>query len=156
MNAITLLFTAGILLLAFEVFVPGAILGIPRGQVALFVGVAIAFVAYGVGGGFAAAAIAVALIGLMLFIEFVVLPRTKSARRMFLETAIHREQPVGSERGGSRWPCRSGRSRRSCPPASSRWTAAATTPSAVPGPWPRGDSLRVVAVESFRIIVTKT
>lgn len=154
MNAITLLFTAGILLLAFEVFVPGAILGI-LGAIALFAGVVIAFVTYGVSGGLAAAAIAVALIGLMLFIEFVVLPRTKWGRRMFLETAITaNSQTAPSETDLV------GRAAKALTPLvpsgfvevdARRYDAFCRS-----GPVAKGDPLRVVAVESFRIIVTKT
>ena len=154
MNAITLLFTAGIILLAFEVFVPGAILGI-IGAVALFAGVVIAFVTYGVGGGLAAAAIAVALIGLMLFIEFVVLPRTALGRRMFLEAAItanSQEAPNESELVG-----RAGRALTPLVPSGfveadgRRYDAFSRS-----GPLAKGDALRVVAVESFRVIVTKS
>ena len=154
MNAITLLFTAGIILLAFEVLVPGAILGI-IGAVALFAGVVIAFVTYGVGGGLAAAAIAVALIGLMLFIEFVVLPRTALGRRMFLEAAItanSQEAPNESELVG-----RAGRALTPLVPSGfvevdgRRYDAFSRS-----GPLAKGDALRVVAVESFRVIVTKS
>jgi membrane-bound ClpP family serine protease len=154
MNAITLLFTAGIILLAFEVFVPGAILGI-IGAIALFAGVVVAFVTYGVGGGLAAAAIAVALIGLMLFIEFVVLPRTAFGRRMFLEAAITAHSQEAPEEAGLLG--RAGRALTPLVPSGfvevdgRRYDAFSRS-----GPLAAGDPLRVVAVESFRVIVTKS
>jgi membrane-bound ClpP family serine protease len=108
-----------------------------------------------VGGGLAAAAIAVALIGLMLFIEFAVLPRTAFGRRMFLETAItahSQEAPEEASLVG-----RAGRALTPLVPSGfvevdgRRYDAFSRS-----GPLAAGDPLRVVAVESFRVIVTKS
>jgi len=85
-EVITLL-TAGLVLLAFELIVPGAILGLAGGLL-LLAGVGLAFFQDGFGGGVTALAIALTGIGLMLWLELRVLPRTRFGRRMFLSKAI--------------------------------------------------------------------
>lgn len=85
-TVITLL-VVGLLLLGFEVIVPGAVLGIAA-IIALLSGVVVAWMEHGSAGGLFA--LAVALFGgfALLYIEFRVLPRTRIGRRMFLEKAI--------------------------------------------------------------------
>jgi len=87
MTAIIILFLAGILLLALEVFVPGAVLGI-LGALAIFAGVAVAFVIHGVNGGFLALGAGVILLGLALYIEFAVLPKTRLAKTFSMTTTV--------------------------------------------------------------------
>ncbi|HRP05013.1 MAG TPA: serine protease, partial [Opitutaceae bacterium] len=87
MNAIGLLFLSGITLLAFEVIVPGAILGI-IGCLALLAGVILSFTTFGTAGGLAALGIALLLVAIMLVVEFQILPKTRIGRRMFLRTSI--------------------------------------------------------------------
>lgn len=87
MNAIILLFLVGLVLLAFEVFVPGAIMGL-LGAFALVGGCAVAFSRFGVEGGSIAVAAALALSGLTVYLEFVVLPRTRAGKKMFLHSAV--------------------------------------------------------------------
>lgn len=87
MNAIVILFTVGVLLIGFEVVVPGGILGI-LGGLALFGGVATAFYDYGLSGGVIAFLVALGLLGIVLWLEFVLLPKTALGRRMFLQSAV--------------------------------------------------------------------
>lgn len=87
MTGILLLFALGIVLLFFEAFVPGAVLGI-LGGIFLLIGCGVAFVEYGASGGAVAVAVAAALAGLMFYFEFFLLPKTRIGKRMFLETAI--------------------------------------------------------------------
>lgn len=87
MNAIVILFTVGLVLIGFEVVVPGGILGV-LGGLAMFGGVAVSFYDYGIGGGFVAFLIALGLLGLVLWLEFVILPKTALGRRMFLQAAV--------------------------------------------------------------------
>ena len=87
MTAIIILFLAGILLLALEVFVPGAVLGI-LGALAIFGGVLVAFVIYGANGGFLALGVGVVLLGLALYIEFAVLPKTRLAKTFSMTTTV--------------------------------------------------------------------
>lgn len=85
-TVITLL-AVGIVLLGFEVIVPGAILGIIA-AVVMLVGVIIAFVEHGSSGGLLALAVALFGILALLYFEFRILPRTSIGRRMFLDKAI--------------------------------------------------------------------
>jgi membrane-bound ClpP family serine protease len=87
MSSIILLFAVGLILLGFEVFVPGAILGI-FGGMALLGGTVMAFLNYGMNGGLLALAVALVLVGALLYIEFRVLPRTTLGRRLFLQAAV--------------------------------------------------------------------
>lgn len=87
MNTILLLFAAGVVLLAFEVFVPGAVLGI-LGALAMLGGCALAFHAYGASGGMIATLVAFALLGAMLYIEFVWLPKTRVGGKLFLRRSV--------------------------------------------------------------------
>ena len=88
MSLIILLFAVGLILLAAEVIVPGGILG---GIAALMMlgGCAIAYSRFGSSGGAIALATALVLIGITLFLEFYVLPRTRLGRRAFLDSEIN-------------------------------------------------------------------
>jgi membrane-bound ClpP family serine protease len=87
MTAIIILFLAGILLLAIEVFVPGMIVGI-IGGLSILAGVVTAFNLYGSGGGMIALLCGGALLGLTLYIEFVVLPKTKLAKALSMQATV--------------------------------------------------------------------
>jgi membrane-bound ClpP family serine protease len=94
MTAITLLFVTGALLLAAEVFLPGAIAGIIGGA-ALAGGSIMAFVEYGPGGGLVATLAACALLGLMLYVELVWLPRTRLGRALVTDATVEgQSQPA--------------------------------------------------------------
>ncbi|AHF90192.1 membrane-bound serine protease (ClpP class) [Opitutaceae bacterium TAV1] len=93
MTTLILLFIVGIILLAAEVIVPGAVLG-TLGALAMLAGCVIAFWQHGPMGGGVAVAVALFLVGLMLAIEFLILPRTRWGRRFFLHKSIDsRSQP---------------------------------------------------------------
>jgi len=97
MNLILILFIVGILLLALEVFMPGAVLGI-LGGVAMILGCVTAFAKLGTAGGFLAVAIALTLLGLTIFLEFYLLPRTRLGRQMFVHsTSGANQKPVAPE-----------------------------------------------------------
>lgn len=155
MNAILLLFLLGVLLLAGEVFVPGAILGI-CGALCMVAGCIVSFMQLGPGGGMVATGIAVVLLLLTLYVELVWLPKTKFGRKLIVQSAVdatsqppvaEREQVIGK-------------------------TAEAITPL-VPsgyvlvegrryeaysqsGHTPKGAILQVTGLDNFRLIVTKT
>jgi membrane-bound serine protease (ClpP class) len=88
MTTILLLFVLGIVLLALDLFVPGIILSI-GGAFAFLSGTAQAFQQYGITGGLEAFAVGAALLGLMLYIEYGVLPKTRFGKRFFLNASIH-------------------------------------------------------------------
>lgn len=87
MNAVLLLFLTGIVLLVFEVLTPGAVLGI-LGGIAMAAGCAIAFYQFGPGTGALATAGAVVALGAVLWVELVLLPKTRLGRKLFQHQAI--------------------------------------------------------------------
>jgi membrane-bound ClpP family serine protease len=93
MNAIIILFIIGILLVAVEILVPGGLLGIVGGG-ALLAGVAASFAHFGMTGGMIATILVVVIGGITLYLEFVFLPKTKLARALSMsETVAGRSQP---------------------------------------------------------------
>lgn len=87
MNAIVILFLTGSLLLAAEIFLPGAIAGI-LGALALLAGSILSFREFGFGGGVAASTAGLALVVLMLYLELVVLPKTAFGRKLVLRATV--------------------------------------------------------------------
>lgn len=155
MNLIILLFLVGLIFLGFEVFVPGAILGI-LGTLSLLGGVVVAFMEYGPTGGWTAFGVAAAAVGGLLFLEFRVLPRTRVGKRLFLESAVTgTSQPAVAEAADV-----VGRTGQTLTPLSPsgyvdidgrRYEAFSRT-----GFVPRGAPVRVVSVDTFRLIVSKS
>lgn len=153
MMAIVLLFTVGIALIAAEVVVPGAILGI-IGGVALVAGVIAAFVRLGFEGGLWATAAAAVVGGLALYLEFVLLPKSRLTRALAVSgTAGGAGQPPVADRSVI------GRQ---------ALTVTALAPTGIVeidgrryeafarhGHSPKGERLDVVAVDNFRLIVSK-
>jgi membrane-bound ClpP family serine protease len=94
---ILVLFAVGILLLALEVIVPGGVLGIVGG-LALLGGVLVAFDRYGPGGGAWALAAGLLVTAIALYLEFVLLPRSRLAKALSLNaTVAGRSQPPVAE-----------------------------------------------------------
>ena len=87
MTAIVVLFLAGILLLAIEVFVPGMVVGI-IGGLSIIAGVVTAFTLYGSSGGMIALLCGGLLLGVTLYLEFVVLPKTLFAKKLSMQTTV--------------------------------------------------------------------
>ncbi len=87
MNAIVLCFLLGLVLLGFEVFLPGGILGV-IGGVFLLIGCGLAFWKFGLDGGAIALAVALGLSGLTVYLELVLLPKTGIGRKMFLTAEV--------------------------------------------------------------------
>jgi membrane-bound serine protease (ClpP class) len=154
MNAIIILFVIGALLLAAEIFLPGAIAGI-IGALSLLAGSALSFRQFGFAGGLAASGGAVALVILMLYLELVVLPKTAFGRRMVVEATVDAtSQPPLADLGAvldkpaealttlspSGYVLIEGR----------RYEAFCRS-----GQVAKGAPLRVVGVDNFRIIVTQ-
>jgi membrane-bound ClpP family serine protease len=87
MTTIIILFLAGILLLAIEVFVPGMVVGI-IGGFAILAGVIMSFSLYGADGGILALLGGGLLLGITFYVEFVVLPKTKFARKLSMQASV--------------------------------------------------------------------
>jgi membrane-bound ClpP family serine protease len=151
-SAIVLLFACGILLLALEVVVPGAVLGIVGG-VLLLVGVGFSFDRFGPEVGALASAAALLIGGLAFYLEFVLLPRSRLARKFSMTaTVAGTSQPAVAESS-----------------LIGRPAVAATTlaPSGLidcegrryeafsrSGHLPAGSAVQVVGIETFRVVVT--
>jgi membrane-bound ClpP family serine protease len=98
MTTVIILFTAGVLLVAVEVLVPGAVLGI-LGSICLLGGVIAAFVQLGGVGGAIASGVALAIGAVTLYLEFVILPKSRLARKFSMtETVSSQSQPVIADR----------------------------------------------------------
>lgn len=98
MTLVVTLFVAGIVLLAIEVVVPGAVLGI-AGGVAILVGVIAAFAQFGFDGGMIAALAALVVAGVVLYLEFVLLPKTRLARALSMSGTVQgTSQPAIADR----------------------------------------------------------
>lgn len=155
MNAILLLFLLGVLLLAGEVFVPGGILG-AIGGAAMLAGCVVSFREFGPMGGALATGIALALLGLTLYIELVWLPKSRFGKKLVVQSASDAmSQPPLAE-----------------PSLVVGKTAEAVTTLAPSGYVlvegrryeafcqnglaAKGASLRVVGLDNFRLIVTKS
>jgi membrane-bound serine protease (ClpP class) len=87
MNTIILLLSVGVVLFFFEIIVPGAILG-TLGGLAMLGGVVLAFIEYGAMGGTLTLLASLLVLGVVLYIEFRILPKTKLGKRMFLQSAV--------------------------------------------------------------------
>ncbi len=87
MTLVILLFAVGILFIAVEVIVPGAILG-SIGAILMGAGCVAAFIHGGPIGGIIATLTAFIVGGLALWIELRILPRTKWGKRAFLTKEI--------------------------------------------------------------------
>lgn len=87
MTAILLLFITGALLLAAEVFLPGAIAGIIGGA-ALLLGSILTYSNFGSAAGTLASLGALLLVGLVLYVELIWLPKTKFGQRLVVGATI--------------------------------------------------------------------
>jgi membrane-bound ClpP family serine protease len=87
MTLIVIPFVAGLILLAFEVFVPGGVLGI-MGIGALLGGVALTFLERGPAAGTMAFGLALVLVLALVAVELLILPRTTVGQRLFLKARI--------------------------------------------------------------------
>jgi membrane-bound ClpP family serine protease len=154
MTAIILCFALGLLLLFFEVFVPGAVLGI-LGGVFMLIGCGLAFSTHGFEGGAVAVMVASALLGLTLFLELRVLPRTRWGRKMFLEGAVQGSSQPPPARADEVIG-QTGETLTMLAPsgfvqvAGRRYEAASQS-----GLLPKGTSVKVVGMDAFRLTVVK-
>jgi len=155
MNAIILLFLIGVVLLAFEVFMPGAVLGV-IGGLAMLGGCALAFHRYGLGRGLGATFGALAILGVALYAEFVLLPKTRFGRKLFVHSTVSAtsQPPIAPPEAVIG---KTGSALTTLAPSGyvliegKRYEAFSQS-----GHMGKGASLRVVSLDNFRLIVSKT
>ncbi|ACB74947.1 NfeD family protein [Opitutus terrae] len=87
MNTVILLLALGVVLLVLEVFVPGGVLGV-LGGLAMLGGCALAFYRYGLQGGAIATAAAIGCLGIAVYVEFGLLPKTRAGKKLFLQQSV--------------------------------------------------------------------
>lgn len=87
MTTVILLLALGIVLLVLEVIVPGGVLGV-LGGLAMLAGCALAFYDFGLKGGSIATLAALVSLGLAVYVEFAVLPKTGVGKRLFLQRSV--------------------------------------------------------------------
>jgi len=98
MTMVIILFVIGVALVAVEVVIPGGLLGI-LGGLALIGGVIAAFAEFGSMGGSLATVFALLIVAVTLYLEFVLLPKTRLARKFSMtETVSGRSQPELADR----------------------------------------------------------
>jgi membrane-bound ClpP family serine protease len=154
MNAILVLFLLGVLLLAGEVFMPGAILGI-LGTAAMAAGCVISFLQLGPGGGAIATLVALGLLGLTIYLELFWLPKTRFGRKLIVQSTVHAtSQPTLADKDSV-----VGKTAEAVTPLvpsgyvvveGRRYEAFSQSGHAA-----KGASLRVTGLDNFRLIVTK-
>lgn len=154
MNAILLLFLIGVLLLAGEVFVPGGILGI-IGGLCMAAGCIISFLQLGAFGGAVATLVALALLGLTLYVELVWLPKTRFGKRLIVHSTVAAtSQPPLAD--GAQVVGKAAEAVTPLVPSGyvlvegRRYEAFSRS-----GHVAKGEQLRVAGLDNFRLIVTK-
>ncbi len=94
MTTVFLLFLVGIVLVAVEILVPGGLLGLVGG-LCLLAGVVASFTQFGTGGGVVATVLAFLIGAVTVYMEFVILPKSKLAKKFTMaETVNGRSQPA--------------------------------------------------------------
>ena len=154
MTGIILLFALALVLFFFEVFVPGAVLGI-LGGILMAVGCGIAFYEYGLDGGAIATVVALTLVGLTLYIEFFVLPRTRLGQKLFLHTAVGaKSQPPPAR--PDEVVGQSGEALTTLAPGGMVLVGGRKYEAAsVSGLLPKGAPVKVTGLDDFRLLVSK-
>ncbi len=154
MSLIVALFIVGAVLFAAEVFVPGGILGVIA-VVALLAGVTLSFIEHGSVGGWIAVVTAVALVAFTLWFEFVILPKTRLGKKLFLTAEVKgASQPALAERAAVVG--QPGVADTMLAPTGyvvvggKRYEAFSRS-----GLIAKGEALRVVELDNFRLIVQK-
>jgi membrane-bound ClpP family serine protease len=154
MNAILILFLIGVVLLAAEIFLPGAVAGI-IGALSMGAGCVISFVVFGTGGGTIATVVALALLGLTFYLELVWLPKTSFGKKLIVQSKVEAvSQPPLANPGMV-----IGKSAEAlttlAPSGYVRVEGRRYDAFCRSGHVPKGTVLRVVGIDNFRVIVTQ-
>jgi len=154
MSTLVFLFAIGIVLILLEVIVPGGVLGV-LGGLALLAGIGLAFYQHGAKAGGLATLVAIACLGLSLYIEFALLPKTAIGKKFFLRQSIDAaSQPLP---GDASVIGKIGEAATTMAPSGyvlvegRRYEASSQS-----GLIARGAKVRVVGVDNFHLIVSQT
>jgi membrane-bound ClpP family serine protease len=154
MSAVVICFVVGIILLALEIVVPGAVLGI-AGGISMLAGVVISFSIFGGSGGAIATLVALLALAATVYLEFVWLPKSRFVKGLAVgATQDATSQPKIAEPGDVVG--RDAVAQTTLSPSGyvqvlgRRYEAYSQS-----GLVPAGTQLRVVGVDNFRLIVSK-
>ncbi|HLP00741.1 MAG TPA: NfeD family protein [Opitutaceae bacterium] len=154
MTLVIVLFVLGALLLALEIIVPGGVLG-SIGGLLMLGGVVAAFLKLGTTGGGVATGLALLLLGTMFYLEMVWLPRSRVAKHLTMDATIDSvsQPPVAQEAEvlGQDAVALS----TLAPTGFVRVNGRRYEASCRSGYAAAGETLKVVGLDAFRLIVTK-
>ncbi len=154
MTLVILCFAVGLILLAAEVFTPGAILGI-FGGVAMFAGVIVASSQWGIGGGALATVVALIALSATLYLELVWLPKSRFGKKLIIQAASDGTSQAPLASAGA-VVGKSAEALTTLAPSGyvsvegQRYEAFSQSGHVV-----KGAALRVVGLDNFRLIVSK-
>ena len=155
MSLLIVYFALGIILLALEIVTPGPLCGI-AGCICMVLGVVNAFGTFGALGGTVAVALALTALAAVIYLEFVWLPRSRLAKKFTMDTNLHAtsqpppanpDEVIGREAVAETTLAPGGYVRIE----DRRYEAYCRS-----GHVPAGARLRVVGLDNFRLIVSKT
>ncbi len=147
------LFALGVVLIFFELLVPGGILGM-LGALAMLGGCVLAFIEYGVGGGLLAFLLFSVLGAACLAIELKWLPRTRIGGKFFLQGAVRgtsHQPPAPDTLIGKECEALTTLSPTGLVKVEGKQYEAFSQSGLIN----RGARMKVVAVDNFRVTVTK-
>jgi membrane-bound ClpP family serine protease len=155
MTAVILLFLVGVVLLAADVFAASFLLAI-LGGVLMLIGCVVAYQVMGATAAGVATLAAVALLGVTIYLELIVLPRTRFGRGLVVEAKVDAtsQPPVAPSEAVVG---RNAEALTTLAPSGyvavegRRYEAFCQSGHAA-----KGTPLRVVGVDNFRLIVSKT
>lgn len=147
------LIVIGLVLITFEIVVPGGVLGV-LGVGAMVIACVLAFQSYGAMGAFIVFFIALIVTIVMLILEFKLLPKTKIGQAMFLNKAV--EAQSTQELGDKGLEGKEGEALTTLAPTGMVQVEGKSYESfSRDGLIPKGGQIRVVGRDNFRIIVEK-
>jgi membrane-bound ClpP family serine protease len=155
MSLLIVFFSLGIILLALEVVTPGPLCGI-AGCVCMVLGVINAFDSFGPVGGALAVVLALAALAAVIYLEFFWLPRSRLAKAFTMDTTLHAtsqplpaklEEVIGREAVAETTLAPGGYVRIE----DRRYEAFCRSGHVEPGA-----RLKVIGLDNFRLIVSKT
>ncbi len=155
MTTIVLLFLVGVVLLASDVFVSSFLLAV-LGTIAMFAGCVFAYQDYGVFAAGLASAVAMVLLAATIYVELVILPRTRFGRGLVVQsTSGSTSQPPPADSAAV-----VGKSAEAlttlAPTGYVRVEGRRYEAFCQSGHAPRGATLQVTGVDNFRLIVSKS
>tara|TARA_B110000037_G_scaffold192217_1_gene226290 strand:- start:703 stop:1167 length:465 start_codon:yes stop_codon:yes gene_type:complete len=153
MSLIIGLFLVGVLLLAFEVFLPGGVIG-TLGGISIIAGIVMSYRGYGSEGLVASIFVALALVVLMLIVEIKILPKTSLGKRFFLQRRIEgTSQPEVTTEDAVGQICQT--ITALSPTGYILYDGKRVEASSKTGFIEKNESVKIVGKETFRLLVSK-